>query len=96
VVPARGVYAAVARLGGETLAAAVNVGVRPTFGGTDLVIEAYLLDFERDIYGSELTLEFVDRLRPELQFESVERLVEAMNQDVARVRQVLKTAAVGT
>jgi riboflavin kinase/FMN adenylyltransferase len=96
VVPARGVYAAFARLGGETLAAAVNVGVRPTFGGTDLVIEAYLLDFERDIYGSELTLEFVDRLRPELQFESVERLVEAMNQDVARVRQVLKTAAVGT
>jgi riboflavin kinase/FMN adenylyltransferase len=96
VIPGRGVYAAFAHLGGAMLAAAVNVGVRPTFGGTDLVIEAYILDFDRDIYGSELELEFVDRLRPELHFESVERLVEAMNQDVAMVRQVLKTAAVGT
>jgi riboflavin kinase/FMN adenylyltransferase len=92
VIPGRGVYAAFAHVGGETVAAAVNVGVRPTFGGDELLIEAYILDFDRDIYGSVLDLEFVERLRPELEFDNAEALVEAMNLDVARVRQVLETA----
>jgi riboflavin kinase/FMN adenylyltransferase len=93
VIPGNGIYAAFAHVGAETLAAAVSVGVRPTFGGTKTMIEAFILDFDRDIYGSVLELEFVERLRPELEFASVEALVEAMNEDVARVRQVLKSAA---
>jgi riboflavin kinase/FMN adenylyltransferase len=93
VIPGNGIYAAIARVGEEKLAAAVNVGVRPTFGGTETLIEAFILDFDRDIYGSVLELEFVERLRPELAFESVEALVQAMTEDVARVRQVLKSAA---
>jgi riboflavin kinase/FMN adenylyltransferase len=93
VIPGNGIYAAFAHAGAEPLAAAVNVGVRPTFGGTKTLIEAFILDFDRDIYGSVLELEFVERLRPELEFASVEALVEAMNEDVARVRQVLKSAA---
>jgi riboflavin kinase/FMN adenylyltransferase len=92
VIPGNGIYAAFAHVGAETLAAAVSVGVRPTFGGTKTMIEAFILDFDRDIYGSVLELEFVERLRPELEFESVEALVEAMNEDVATVRQVLESA----
>jgi riboflavin kinase/FMN adenylyltransferase len=96
VIPGRGIYAAFAHLGGEALAAAVNVGVRPTFGGGELLIEAFILDFDRDIYGSVLDLEFVERLRPELEFDNPEALVDAMNLDVARVRQVLETAPLAT
>lgn len=96
VIPGRGIYAAFAHVGGETLAAAVNVGVRPTFGGHELLIEAFILDFDRDIYGSVLDIEFVEKLRPELEFDSAEALVEAMNRDVAKVRQVLETAALAT
>lgn len=93
VIPGNGVYAAFAHVEAETLAAAVNVGVRPTFGGTETRIEAFILDFDRDIYGSMLELEFVERLRPELEFENAEALIAAMNQDVAKVRQVLESAA---
>ena len=96
VVPGNGVYAAFARLGSELLPAAVNVGVRPTFGGTELLIEAFILDFDQDLYGKSLTLEFVERLRPELEFDSVETLVAAIHDDVARVREILKTAPVAT
>jgi len=93
VIPGNGIYAAFAHVGAETLAAAVSVGVRPTFGGTKTLIEAFILDFDRDIYGSVLELEFVERLRPELEFESAEALIGAMNEDVVRVRQVLESAA---
>ena len=84
--PAHGVYACRA---GEHLAA-VNVGVRPTFG-QDLhpLVEAYLLDFDGDLYGQRLTLEFVDRLRGEQKFESVEELVAQMHRDVERTRELL-------
>ncbi|HSK05926.1 MAG TPA: bifunctional riboflavin kinase/FAD synthetase [Acidimicrobiia bacterium] len=92
VIPGNGIYAAFAHVGAETLAAAVSVGVRPTFGGTETLIEAFILDFDRDIYGSVLGLEFVERLRPELEFDNPEALIGAMNQDVARVRQVLESA----
>lgn len=96
VIPGNGIYAAFAHLGEETHPAAVNVGTRPTFGGNRLLIEAFLLDFDRDIYGQWLDLEFVDRLRPELRFESVEALVEVMRDDVDRVRQVIEAAPVST
>lgn len=96
VVPGNGVYAAFARLGTELFPAAVNVGVRPTFGGTELLIEAFILDFDRDLYGKVLTVEFVQRLRPELKFESVETLIAAIHDDVARVREILKSVPVAT
>ncbi len=96
VVPGHGVYSAWARLRGETLAAAVNVGIRPTFGGSELLIEAYILDFDEEIYGKVLTLDFVEKLRPELEFASVDSLVDAIKEDVARVRRSLETAPVST
>jgi riboflavin kinase/FMN adenylyltransferase len=86
VTPGHGVYAC--RVGER--AAAVNVGVRPTFGtGRALLVEAYLLDFEGDLYGQEITVEFVARLRGERRFASVEALVEQMHLDVQRTRELV-------
>jgi riboflavin kinase / FMN adenylyltransferase len=84
--PGRGVYAC--RVG-EHLAA-VNVGVRPTFGADlNTLVEAFLLDFNGDLYGRRLTVEFIARLRGEQRFESVESLVEQMHRDVDRTRELL-------
>jgi riboflavin kinase/FMN adenylyltransferase len=92
VCPGHGVYACFA---GER-PAAVNVGVRPTFeSGRGELIEAYLLDFDGDLYGSELRLHFLERLRGEHRFESAEALIAAMHDDVARVRAICASASVG-
>jgi riboflavin kinase/FMN adenylyltransferase len=91
VVPGHGVYAARARIAGsaETVAAAVNVGVRPQFQtGRGELIEAFLIDWEGDIYGEPLELEFLTRLRGERRFPSVEALVEQMAGDVDRARAI--------
>jgi riboflavin kinase/FMN adenylyltransferase len=93
VYPAHGVYAcrAAVELDGEwrSWPAATNVGVRPTFvTGRGLLVEAYLLGFEGDLYGRELRLGFVERLRGELRFESVEELIEQMRRDVEDTRRL--------
>ena len=85
VVPGHGVYAAFAN--GQP--AAVNVGVRPMFEtGRGLLIEAYLLDFDGDLYGRNLRVAFVERLRGERRFPSVEDLIAQMNRDVAEAREI--------
>jgi riboflavin kinase / FMN adenylyltransferase len=84
VTPGHGVYAC--RTGNGHLAA-VNVGVRPMFvTGRGELIEAYLLDFDGDLYGTELRLEFLKRLRGEKRFASVDALVEQMHLDVEQAR----------
>ena len=91
VLPGHGVYACRVT-GPEPLAgavAAVNIGVRPMFvTGRGELIEAYLLDFEGDLYGQELCLEFLARLRGERRFPSVDELVEQMGRDVQRTRDI--------
>ncbi|MBV8945144.1 MAG: bifunctional riboflavin kinase/FAD synthetase [Solirubrobacterales bacterium] len=83
VCPGHGIYAART----SQACAAVSIGVRPTFGtGRGLLVEAYLLDWEGDLYGSELRLEFLARLRGERRFESPEALIEQMRHDVERTR----------
>jgi riboflavin kinase/FMN adenylyltransferase len=85
VTPGHGVYAAWAH--GHP--AAVNVGVRPTFDtGRGLLVEAYLLDFEGDLYGQTLRIAFLDRMRGERRFESVDELVAQMRVDVANARAI--------
>ena len=85
--PGHGVYAAWAH--GHM--AAVNVGVRPTFEtGRGLLVEAYLIDFDGDLYGETLRIAFARRLRGERRFESAEALVEQMGQDVEDARRVLE------
>lgn len=84
--PAYGVYACRA---GEH-AAAVSVGVRPTFGaGGQPLVEAFLIDYEGDLYGQRLTVDFVARLRDEQQFASAGELVQQMRRDVERTRELL-------
>ena len=84
VIPGHGVYAAFAN--GHP--AAVNVGVRPTFEtGRGLLIESYLIDFEGDLYGQNLRVAFVARLRGEKRFPGVEELVAAIDRDVADARE---------
>ena len=73
---------------------AMSVGVRPTFGGGLRTLEVFLLDFEGDLYGRDLTVAFVDWLRPEQAFPGAEALVAAMRADVAAARERLAAAAV--
>lgn len=84
-LPARGVYAAFA----NGRPAAVNIGTRPTFTDDDrLLVEAYLLDFEGDLYGQTLRIAFASRLRDEQRFDNVDDLIEQMANDVAATRRV--------
>lgn len=90
VAPARGVYAGWARLPeGGLVPAVTNVGVNPTFGGQQLRVEPYLLDFDGDLYGWELTVDFRARLRGEHSYEGAEALIAQMHRDVAEARRVL-------
>ena len=91
VIPGDGVYATVVEVGGTRHMAATNVGTRPTFGGGQRVIEAHILDFDDEIYGEDLTVSFVERLRPELEFKTVDELVSHMDDDVARSRRILES-----
>jgi riboflavin kinase/FMN adenylyltransferase len=85
VCPGHGVYACLA----NGRPAAVSIGVRPTFEtGRGELIEAYLLDFDDDLYGQQLCLEFLERLRGERRFDTAEALVEQMHRDVARTREL--------
>jgi riboflavin kinase / FMN adenylyltransferase len=89
-VPARGVYAGMCRLpDGRSLPTATSVGVNPTFGGQELRVEAHLLEFDGDLYGSEVAIDFRHRLRDETRFETVEALVEQMRRDVDEARRLL-------
>jgi riboflavin kinase/FMN adenylyltransferase len=91
VHPGHGVYAAWA----HGHAAAVNVGVRPQFQtGRGLLVEAYLIGFEGDLYGETLRVAFVKRLRGERRFESVDALVEQMKRDIAEAERVCAAATV--
>jgi riboflavin kinase/FMN adenylyltransferase len=90
-LPADGIYAGhYRRPTGEGHAAAISVGRRPTFyEAADPVLEAYLLDFDGDLYGEPARVEFVARLRPEERFDSVDDLVAQMRRDVAATRELV-------
>jgi riboflavin kinase/FMN adenylyltransferase len=91
VIPARGIYAGRAHLPDGSYTAAISVGYNPTF--TDdriaLRVEAYLLDFDADVYGAPIQLEFVHRLRDEARFDGVDALVEQLARDVEQTRSLL-------
>lgn len=91
-VPANGIYATVISIAGQRHMAATSVGVRPTFGGGERLTEAYILDFEGDLYGQSIELEFVERLRGEVKFDGVEPLISQMKLDVSETRAVLSGA----
>jgi len=83
---ARGVYRGGVTVDAGQHAAVVNVGVRPTFDEDTLAVEAHLLDFAGDLYGREVRLDFLDRLRDEMRFPSVEELKAQVSRDIAAAR----------
>jgi riboflavin kinase/FMN adenylyltransferase len=93
VQPAPGIYAGmVTRASGETFVSAISVGRRPTFyEAAEPLIECYLLDFAGDLYGEVIEVTFVEKLRDELRFDSVEDLIEQMHRDVAETRLVIES-----
>jgi riboflavin kinase / FMN adenylyltransferase len=96
ILPAPGVYAGHCRLGGgDSWPAVANLGRRPTFGGGDLFLEAHLLGFEGDLYGTRVRLSFQERLRDEERFPSKEALVARIRDDIARARELLSASRGG-
>jgi len=89
--PSNGIYACWAYLENERFMAATNIGFNPTFTPDRQIpsLEAYLLDFDRDIYGQHVKLEFVSRIRDELKFNSVEALIWKIQEDVDKTRELL-------
>ena len=94
LVPSHGVYVTRAYLpGGESYAAVTNVGTRPTVNnGTDVTVEACLLDFEGDLYGRQLRLEFYQHLRHEMRFDSLDALRAQIAADAETTRRYFETA----
>jgi len=68
---------------------AANIGVKPTFGGTQVTVEVHLLDFAGDLYGKGVRVQFLDRLRSEQRFGSVAELAEQIGRDVRAAREVI-------
>ncbi len=88
-IPADGVYATRAHLGNEVYPAVTNIGMRPTFGGTKRTVEIYLLDFQGSLYGQDLRVELVDRLRPEKRFANAQELTAQISNDIEEARAIL-------
>jgi riboflavin kinase/FMN adenylyltransferase len=94
VLPAYGIYATRAWVAGQAYPAATSLGVRPTFYTSDPpapTIEAHLLDFKRDLYGQEVRVEFVEYLRPEGKYPTVQALMEQIQKDIVQTRVKLGT-----
>ena len=89
VLPADGIYATWALIDGRRHQAATCIGVRPTFGVSGRTVEAFILDFDEDLYGKPVTLEFAGRLRDEEAFSTVDALIRQMNLDVEQTRDLL-------
>lgn len=93
LIPANGIYACRAYLDGREYQAAINIGINPTFTPDKQIpnVEAHLLDFQREIYGEDVKLEFVARLRDELRFDSVDKLLEQIWKDIDETRRILNS-----
>ena len=89
VLPGDGIYATWAFIGGVRHPSATSIGVRPTFGLSERLLEVHVIDFDHDIYGETMCVEFVSKLRDQETFENVKELVDQINQDVADSRQIL-------
>ncbi len=91
LIPPDGVYAVMVAVDDELYGGACNIGENPTFDGGERSVEVFLLDFSGQLYGRELALCFVERVREEKTFSGVDSLIRAINEDVATVREILKT-----
>ena len=94
-IPADGLYATrtTRPRTGACLPSVTSIGVRPTFGPSERLVEVFILDFSDDLYGEELVVDFVAYLRPQITYQGIEPLIAQMHQDVVRARQVLAGGA---
>jgi len=88
--PKEGVYTAYVTLGEETYSGAVNIGTNPTFGDEELSVEVFLFDYHGDLYGRELKVALVDRLRDEKTFPTSQALIQQIEKDIQRAKELLK------
>lgn len=91
LLPGRGIYAGRAEVDGGAHVAAISVGTNPTFGTEPLHVESYLLDFDGDLVGREMAVEFWSYLRDEVRFDTAAALVDAMTEDVRRTRELVRS-----
>ncbi|MCX5893232.1 MAG: bifunctional riboflavin kinase/FMN adenylyltransferase [Deltaproteobacteria bacterium] len=89
LLPASGIYAVRVRRGAEVLPGVANIGTCPTFDNCEFSLEVHLFDFNRDLYGENLEVDFSARLREERRFPSIEALAAQIQADIAEARQVL-------
>ena len=88
-IPKFGVYACLVHIDGKAYAAVTNIGTRPTVEGHNITVEPWILDYEGDLYGREITLEFYRFLRPEQKFPSLDALKEEILRNAEQTRQLL-------
>lgn len=88
-VPQIGVYAVMVGIDGRDLPGVANLGVRPTFDGTEEVLEVHVLGFDENLYGKQLRVGFIERIRDELRFESVDELLAQIRRDIASATVIL-------
>jgi riboflavin kinase / FMN adenylyltransferase len=91
-MPPDGVYAGLAHIDGEVHQTMTNIGRNPTFGKNERTVESYLLDYSGDLYGHELFVDFVARLRKEIKFKSAEELQKQVAEDVKQGKVILNAA----
>ena len=87
--PKAGVYAVIVRYDGQRYPGVANIGYSPTFDDHIFTVEAHILDFNKDIYGEKIMVNFVQRLRDEIKFSGIEELVAQIGKDIALAKQIL-------
>jgi len=92
-IPPDGVYAGLAHINGKVHQAMTNIGRNPTFGKNERTVESFLLDYSGDLYGHELSVDFVARLRNEIKFKSAEELQKQVTEDVRQGKIILNAAS---
>ena len=89
LLPGDGIYATWATIDGVRRPSATSIGIRPTFGLTQRLVEVYVMDFDSDLYGQTMSVEFVRKLRDQETFSDVDALVKQIDQDVTDSREAL-------
>ncbi|MFZ5925681.1 MAG: bifunctional riboflavin kinase/FAD synthetase [Bacillota bacterium] len=94
-LPARGVYAAIVQARGLRFQGVANIGVRPTFAGSAMSLEVFIMDFAGDLYGEAVRVSFAERLREEKKFASPMELASQIAEDVKKAKQALRASGTG-
>ena len=88
-IPSNGVYATLAHFNNSTHQSMTNIGKRPTFGGSQRLVEVYIPEFRGDLYGQEMKIDIIERLRSEKKFQNAEELKKQMAEDVKQGKIIL-------